>query len=103
MRIELEQSDLEAIAEIVLDTVKPYLVGNPKGNTEDDIMDMKGLCAYLKVTPKWVHERTHSHEIPFYKLSNKQLRFRKREIDKWFDSLKTPAVAPLRPKVRLCK
>jgi predicted DNA-binding transcriptional regulator AlpA len=104
LRIELEQSDLEAIAQIVLDTVKPYLVRNPKCNTEeDDIMDMKGLCAYLKVTPKWVHERTRLHEIPFYKLSNKQLRFRKRDIDKWLDSLKTPAITSLSSKVRLCK
>jgi hypothetical protein len=40
-------------------------------------------------------------EIPFYKLSNKQLRFRKRDIDKWLDSLKTPALNRFTGKMKL--
>lgn len=103
MKIELERADIQAITQSVLESIKPYLGRKVPENAEDEVMDMKGLCDYLKVTPKWVHERTHLHEMPFYKLSNKQLRFRKRKIDKWLDSLETPAFNPLSSKVRLLK
>jgi excisionase family DNA binding protein len=102
MRSELEDGDVEKIAEKVLGTLKPYLSVTGR-EAEGSVMDMKELCSYLKVTPKWVHERTHLKEIPHYKLSNKQLRFRKRDIDKWLDSMKISAITPLSSKVRLLK
>ncbi|MCX5810903.1 MAG: helix-turn-helix domain-containing protein [Proteobacteria bacterium] len=92
MRIELEQEDIQAIAERVVELVRPVLSKYRDTCRDDAILDVKGLCEYLKVTPKWIHERTHLKEIPYYKASNKVLRFKKREIDKWFESLKTPAI-----------
>jgi excisionase family DNA binding protein len=103
MRSELEDGDVEKIAEKVLGTLKPYLAETTRDQGADNIMDVKGLCNYLKVTPKWVHERTHLKEIPHYKLSSKQLRFRKRDIDKWLDSMKISAINSLSSKVRLIK
>lgn len=103
MKSEFEPKDIQAVAERVAETLKPYLDRNVVDTTADNIMDTKGLCAYLKVTPKWVHERTHLNAIPFYKLSNKQLRFRKRDIDKWLDSMKTLALSSPSSTVRLLR
>ena len=91
MKSQLEPEDIQMIEEKVLDLLKPYLLANTKKDQDDTIFDVAGLCEYLKVSPHWVHERTHLNEVPFRKLSNKQLRFRKRDIDKWLDSLRTPA------------
>jgi predicted DNA-binding transcriptional regulator AlpA len=101
MKIELEQSDIQAIAEKVVELMKPYL-SQRSDLQEHTIFDVPGLCEYLHVTPKWIHERTHLKQIPHYKLSNKQLRFRKKDIDKWLSSTRTSAINPL-PKVRLIK
>jgi predicted DNA-binding transcriptional regulator AlpA len=103
MKIDLELQDIQAIAGQVLDTLKPYLSGTGREKQDDAVLDVPGLSDYLHVSPKWIHERTHLKEIPFIKLSNKQLRFRKREIDKWLDSLRTPAISPLSSRVRLLK
>ena len=87
MKIEFEPSDIQAIAKRVVSLIKPLLNNTRQ---KDTILDVRGLCAYLKVTPKWIHERVHLKEIPYYKASNKVLRFKKRDIDKWLESLKTP-------------
>jgi hypothetical protein len=103
MKIELEAQDVEAIAGEVLSTILPYLSCTGREKQDDAVLNVPGLSGYLHVSPKWIHERTHLKEIPFYKLSNKQLRFRKRDIDKWLDSLRTPAINPLSSRVRLLK
>jgi predicted DNA-binding transcriptional regulator AlpA len=92
MKALLEQEDVQVIVSAILGGLKPFLSGKGENPADDIILDVPGLCEYLHVTPKWIHERTHLKEIPYYKLSNKQLRFRKREIDKWLDSLKTPVI-----------
>jgi excisionase family DNA binding protein len=102
LKIELETQDLDTIAARVIEALRPCLSGKDNGK-DDSVLDVPGLCDYLKVTPKWIHERTHLKEIPFYKLSNKQLRFRKRDIDKWLDSLRTPAINPLSSRMKLMK
>ena len=103
MRIDLESQDIQQITERVVEALKPYLAGVTRPPEEDTIFDVQELCGYLKVTRKWVHERTHFKEIPYYKLSNKQLRFRKRDIDKWLLSLKTPAINQFSGKMELLK
>ena len=100
MKIELEDQDIGRITQKVVDVLKPF-IHTDRDPAVDGILDMDGLCSYLKVTPKWVHERTHLKEIPFYKLSNKQLRFRKRDIDKWLESLKTPVLNHFTGKMKL--
>ena len=103
MKIELETEDIERIAQKVMDALKPYLSGIGRDRQEDVVLDVPGLCDYLHVSPKWIHERTHLKEIPFHKLSNKQLRFRKRDIDRWLDSLRTPAINPTSPRMKLMR
>jgi excisionase family DNA binding protein len=102
MKTELEPQDVQAIAEKVIELLKPYL-SQRADRQEDIILDVPGLCEYLHVTSKWVYERTHLKEIPYHKVSNKQLRFRKKDIDKWLDSMKISNINPLSSKVRLLK
>ncbi|NLW36735.1 MAG: helix-turn-helix domain-containing protein [Syntrophorhabdus aromaticivorans] len=103
MKTELEPQDIQAIAERVVQLLKPYLSGKEERQTGEIIFDVPMLCEYLHVTPKWIHERTHLKEIPFYKLSNKQLRFRKKDIDKWLESCKTASINDFRGKLKILK
>ena len=101
--MKFEPEDIQEITQAIRDVLKPLFPGNSKQEIEDTIFDVKRLSEYLHVTPKWIHEKTHLKSIPFYKLSNKQLRFRKRDIDKWLDSLKTPAVNQFTGRLRAIK
>jgi excisionase family DNA binding protein len=90
MKTILEAEDVQEIAKSVCAMLKPLIAQSPA--LPINLMDIKELCAYLRVSKQWVYERTHLKEIPYIKLSNKELRFRKKDIDHWLDSLKTPAV-----------
>jgi excisionase family DNA binding protein len=90
MKIEFEPQDIEAIAQRVIELLKPILA-NRKDEAEDVIFDVQGLAEYLKVSTKWVYDRTHLKEIPHIKV-NGLLRFRKKDIDKWLDSFNVPSV-----------
>ncbi len=98
MKIQLEQEDIQAITDHLYSKLKP-LISTSTSQTHD-LMDINELCDYLKVTRQWVHERTHLKEIPYIKLSNKQLRFRKKDIDKWLDSLQVPVITHYKGKLK---
>jgi excisionase family DNA binding protein len=102
LKTQLEQEDIKAIALEVTKMIKPLLNRNDK-DVEDTIFDVKGLAEYLKVTPKWIYEQTHLKSIPYYKLSNKTLRFKKKDIEKWINSFKNPAISEPTGKLRLLK
>ena len=103
MNVAFDPQDIEALTHRLLEVLKPYLSRPGKPHQEDDILDVQGLCGYLKVTPKWVYDQTHLKSIPSIKLSNKVLRFRRSEIDKWLANLKTPAIDQPTSKFRLLK
>lgn len=90
MKITLDPEDIEAIADKVLEKIKPLLTGQDK--EEDTLFDVKGLCSYLHVSEKWVYERTHLKEIPHLKI-NGLLRFRKSAIDRWLNSYNVPVTS----------
>jgi excisionase family DNA binding protein len=102
MKFELETEDIVKITQAVLESLKPYLLHKQDGQ-EEIIFDVPGLCEYLHVTSKWIHERTHLKQIPYYKISNKQLRFRKKDINKWLESLKTPIINEYRGRSPLSR
>ena len=91
MKSDLEPGDIEAIAQRVAEILKPVLARNNRADTEDIIFDMQTLAEYLKVSTKWIYERTHLKEIPYIKIGG-QLRFNRKEIDKWLQTGKIPAV-----------
>jgi excisionase family DNA binding protein len=85
----LELVDL--IADRVIEKLKPIISSNSK-HEDDTVFDVPGLCEYLKIEPKWVYEQTHLKTIPHFKLGNKQLRFKKAEIDAWIKKHWTPGI-----------
>jgi hypothetical protein len=103
MKTILEPEDIQAIITGTLEGLRPLFSKKQCGVVDDVIFDMSGLCDYLKVSRKWVHGRTHLKEIPYYKLSNKQLRFRKKDIYRWFESHKTPAINEYRGTLKVMR
>jgi excisionase family DNA binding protein len=89
--LTLPQELVDQIAQRVIELLKPILVGIGKHDTDDVIFDVKSLKEYLKVSDKWIYERTHLKEIPHLKVDG-LLRFRKKDIDKWLSSYIVPAV-----------
>ena len=92
MKTELNIDTQELVREISQEVVKAIrLLLN--GKSEDDtILDVEGLAKYLSVKPNWIYQQTHLNAIPSYRLSS-QLRFRKRDIDKWLDTQKVPTTS----------
>lgn len=91
MKTFLEPEDIQAIATAVLCALKPLIAGNGTRDVEDVIFDVRDLVDYLKVSKQWIYERTHLKEIPHLKIDG-QLRFRKKDIDKWLSTFNIPAV-----------
>ena len=104
MIIELETDDVERIVAGIVEALRPLVTTRQAGPEQDDaILDVAGLCAYLKVSPKWVYEQSHLGAIPCIKLGNKTLRFSRVAIDRWLDSLKRPAACDPTGKMRLLR
>lgn len=76
----------------LLKELKPLL--GQKTAEPDILFTVETLAEYLHVSHQWVYERVHFKEIPYFKMG-KFPRFRKSEIDRWLDTLKTPALCPL--------
>ena len=90
MKTELEPQDIEAIADKVIEKLKPLIADNGR-HKEDVIFDVPGLAKYLKVSTKWIYERTQFKEIPYQKIKG-LLRFRKKDIDRWLNFHSVPAI-----------
>lgn len=84
MRLELESDDIEAIAQRVLDVLKPLLSKARISSHEDDIMCVHDLCTYLQVDESWVYKQVSLKSIPFFK-AGKYTRFRRSKIDRWIE------------------
>jgi len=89
----------QEISKEVIKKLRPLLKGKPENDT---IFTVKTLAEYLHVSDQWVYERIHLKEIPFIKIG-KFPRFKKSDIERWLDSLKTPAIHPLSRKLRRVK
>jgi len=83
------QELVREIAQEVVKAIRPLLSGRAEN---DSILDLDGLAKYLSVTRNWIYQQTHINAIPHHKLGS-QLRFRKRDIDKWLDAQKVPSTS----------
>lgn len=90
MKVELEDHDIEAIAQRVAELVRP-LTSIKEQKKEDKIFDVNELAEYLGVKKKWIYERKRFNEIPAFKVKGK-LKFSKAEIDEWLATNKVPVV-----------
>lgn len=101
MKIELEQKDMQAIAQEVAEMIKPLLAGcNGKGKDDDVVFDVSGLAEYLKVDKSWVYKQVSLKTIPFFK-AGKFTRFRRPDIDKWVDKKTVKPIPLLSSHLRL--
>ena len=102
MRTELEDKDIQAIAQEVAKVLKLLFKDNGKAGKDDNLLTVDGLADYLGVSKRWVYERVHLKEIPYAKVG-KFPRFRKSKIDRWLDSLETPAISSLSRPLKAIK
>jgi len=101
MNIEIDDSKLiRNIADKVVEQLKPLLNGNTA--EEDTLFSVETLADYLQVSKQWVYERVRLNEIPHMKMG-KFPRFRKSVIDKWLDTMKTPAIPSLPNKNKVVR
>jgi excisionase family DNA binding protein len=89
--LNIPQELVELIAVRVVEMLKPMIASNGKTQDQDIVFDVAGLAEYLRVSSKWIYERTQFKEIPHTKVKG-LLRFRKKDIDKWLSSFNKPAV-----------
>ena len=85
MKLEIEQTDIEAIANRVAEILKPMLSSTAKHDEKDALLDVAQLADYLNVSSSWIYDRIRDNEMPHCKLG-KYLRFKKRDIDKWVET-----------------
>ncbi len=50
--------------------------------TQDGFWTVKELARYLRISERWIHERTRRDEIPCYRLGT-ALRFDPQEVQVW--------------------
>ncbi len=84
MKIELEVSDIERIAERVVEQIAPLLRQNSKSN-DNELLTVDELVNYLKVKKSSIYDKVHTKSIPFLKNGN-SLRFRRKHIDLWLQN-----------------
>lgn len=96
MRIELEPQDLQAIADKVVEVLRPSLRAG--SNQKDTIFDKAELAEYLHVDISWINKQITLRAIPYLKMG-KYTRFKKTHIDRWLEGMKVD----LTPYVKLLK
>jgi len=104
MKTELEQKDLEAIADRVAAVLKPVfaaLIG--KQAEKDCLMNVQELAAYMRVSKQCLYKLTQAKQIPYIKKGNRLLLFRKKEIDKWLDTYNVPMLSSTGKAIRRLK
>lgn len=84
MKTELEQKDIEAIVQRMVEVFKPILVDlvNSQQIKRDELMNVEELAQYLKVKESWIYEKVHRKEIPFLK-AGRFLLLKKKDINQW--------------------
>jgi excisionase family DNA binding protein len=106
MKIHLILPDkyIEQIFEELFEKIKPILNDNKRKYMRGEIIyDVPRLSKYLKVSPKWIYEQTHLKTIPHFKVGNKQLRFRRKDIDQWLNTQRVPDVGNPTGRAKLLK
>jgi excisionase family DNA binding protein len=91
LRLDIDQSDIEAIAQRVLELLRPLVSGT--GNKDsDDIFTMDEASEFLKTSKEqiyqWVSNARHGLGTFPYKKLGKQLRFSRKELIKWMETNK---------------
>jgi excisionase family DNA binding protein len=89
VKTELEPQDIEAIAQRVIEKLKPLVAGNGRHEI-DTLMTVDGVAQFLHTSKgqvyQWVNNSQHGlGSFPYHK-AGKLLRFSKEEILTWMKS-----------------
>lgn len=86
MKASLEPEDIEVLADMVVEKMKPIISGNGR-HEEDTIMTIDETAKFLKTSKaqiyQWVNNSQHGlGSFPYLK-AGKLLRFSKRDLLEW--------------------
>jgi excisionase family DNA binding protein len=98
LKTDLEQQDIEAIAQRVKELLRPMLTSNGKNETEDILFNKNGLAKYLLTSRSTIDKLVSNNQIPFFKISKGQtsgVRFNKQAIDRWIKNKTVPETCRL--------
>ena len=106
--MKIERDDIapeayQAIAEMLIERLRPLLSNNCKNAGEDAVFDKKGLASYLHVSESTINKLVMNKQIPHFKIQAGQsgaVRFRQRDIDKWIQRQTIPETNPFAGKLR---
>lgn len=68
-------------------SIQKLILSNDFAN--DEILDFKDACNFLKISPSYMYKLTHRRLIVAFKPGGKKLYFSKRELIKWIKSSRT--------------
>jgi len=89
MKIELEEKDINAIAQAIINELKPIIAhGQSKDEKYSEFLDTSDVAAYLNLSPSGVSKMVRERKLPCFKIGGKVRMFRKRDIDQWLNSFK---------------
>jgi len=97
MKTQLEQQDIDAIAQRVVDLLKPYLLARdevkiapapsqPKGA----YMTVSQLAEYLQISKHTIYNWIFQRKIPYSKIG-RRVMFKREEIVRWSEDKKVKA------------
>lgn len=103
MRFELEESDIQKIANMAASQValvlKPLL--SKAMDQEDPLLTVEDCAAYLHVSNAWIYKRTALKEMPHVKMGH-LLMFRRSELDAWIERKgRMPQLQDLRARLKV--
>ncbi len=92
-KFQLEEGELEVLAEIMISKLLPHLEQLAQKRTSSKLMTVKEVASFLNVSSSWVYDQVRERKIPFVQAESwRGPRFHQATIEKW---LKKATIAPL--------
>jgi hypothetical protein len=85
LKTQLEPEDISAIAQAVMEQLKPFIAGNGNGDIRDRWFNVKQLSNYIGMSMQWIYN--NKNKLPHSNINNKPL-FLKSDIDRWLESFR---------------
>ena len=83
--LTLPQELVEAIADKVIEKLKPVIAGNGRHVPDDRWFNVKELAEYISMSSQWIYN--NKNNLPHVNINSKPL-FKKSDIDLWLESFR---------------
>jgi excisionase family DNA binding protein len=96
MKIYLEPQDIDAIAQKIIELLKPFLVVKeepkvtPPPKPEGGYMTASQVSEYLQVSKHTIYNWIFQRRIPYFKMG-RGVRFKRDDIEQWSEGKKVKA------------